>query len=427
MTVAYRGRTRLRQEIEEHRTAYLCLHRLAHRADLPRPATETADFETIFGADNLASVIQWLQRVSPNTRGTDGVRAADLTNRAVFEVAHALHHSLMEGTYRPGPPLDHFIRKRQSNEKRKITVRNLPDRTVSAALQFALRDVLDHEFLPMSYGFRPRLGVWHLAAQLEHDIRDTGFEYLLNVDVRKAFDNVPRQYIFDSLVPFIAGNPRFIRLLETILLGDEALMVGIDQGGSFSPTLFNLAMHRLLDIELARLQPPLRHRYRFADNLAGLCRSSKEAGELYELINQLLQAQGMALKETVEDGTIHLCSDSTTLLGLTLSATEGQLHLNAEEDAWIELAEYLEEADSYPDAPLYAGAICTSWATFLSPALPTVETTSERILDLLRTYDLREAISPKRLIASLRDGRQSWEKLRQETRDTVSMIQDATW
>jgi hypothetical protein len=426
MTVGYRGRTLLRHELEEHRAAYLCLNRLAHRPKLVLPKSKTTRFETIFGVDNLANVIRWLQRVSPNTRGTDGIRAAELTNRAVFEVARAMNHSLMEGTYQPGPPHHQLIPKRKSTEKRKITVRTLPDRTVSAALQFALRDLLDREFLPMSYGFRPRLGVWHLAAQLERDIRDTGFEFLLNVDARKAFDSVPRRYILDCLVPCISKSPRLTRLMETILLGDEALMVGIDQGGSFSPTLFNLAMHRLLDSELARHQPPLRHRYRFADNLAGLCCSSKEAEGLHEQLSQLLHAQGMTLKETVEDGTVHLRSESTTLLGLTLSAPERQLQLAADEDSWTELAEYLEEAHSYPDPPLYAGAICTSWASFLSPALPTVETTSERILDLLRTYDLREAISSKRLIASLRDSRRSWEKLRQETRGTVSMTQDTT-
>src|SRR5260370_18270433 len=69
-----------------------------------------------------------------------------------------LASELREGRYRPLPARRVYIPKRgaPAGEQRPLSIPPVRDRIVQAALKIVLEPVFEADFLPVSFGFRPR-------------------------------------------------------------------------------------------------------------------------------------------------------------------------------------------------------------------------------------------------------------------------------
>src|SRR5260370_6419806 len=81
-----------------------------------------------------------------------------------------LASELREGRYRPLPARRVYIPKRgaPAGEQRPLSIPPVRDRIVQAALKIVLEPVFEADFLPVSFGFRPRRSA-HDALQVLMD------------------------------------------------------------------------------------------------------------------------------------------------------------------------------------------------------------------------------------------------------------------
>jgi len=281
--------------------------------------------------------------------GPDGLTYADLGRGEACAVLCELSPVILGGEYTPSAGRKLAIPK-PGGGTRTLTIDNIIDRVVAAALARALTPLFEAVFLPCSYGFRPNLGTWDLLADLMASMTAVRITTLAVDDVRKAFDHVPIAPLMETFREHIT-DPSLLQLVEMILRGgeDRGRAAGIAQGSPLSPLALNVMLHHAHDLPLEadRDFPPL---FRFADNLTFLCAGVPEGHQALDRVRQLLARAGLTLKG--QDGPpVDLREGgSASLLGFRLSMHEDRLRMDPGEDAQEDdMAPYLIKALDGPD------------------------------------------------------------------------------
>ena len=91
--------------------------------------------------------------------GPNGRRLSDLEPEGLWSLCDGLARAVRGGTYRPGPERTVQIPKEgKPGEFRRLSIRDVEDRVVGRALVRVLQPVLEPQFGPFSFGFRPGRG-----------------------------------------------------------------------------------------------------------------------------------------------------------------------------------------------------------------------------------------------------------------------------
>jgi len=314
--------------------------------------------------------------------GPDGVTYDSLSLGEAADCLREAAKAIRRGDYRPGPSRQVSIPK-LSGGTRTLTVFNLIDRVVAAAVAHALTPATKAAFLPCSYGFRPGLGVQDLLADLLAAMAARRIHVLAIDDVRKAFDRVPIAPLMEAFTGY-TDDPRLLRLVEAILRGgpDRDRTLGIPQGCPLSPLALNVFMHEHHDVPLRAIAGSPSP-YRYADNLAYLCRDVPEGDQALDRVRRLLTPAGLALKG--QDGPpVDLeAGGEASLLGFRLAMEGGRVRAGLLEQA---LAVRLLECHDEHDPPRSAVAAVMGWIESMGPALggPTEATLRAIILTAAR-------------------------------------------
>lgn len=88
--------------------------------------------------------------------GIDGTTLADVEERGVTGLLDELAAELRNGSCRPLPARRVLIPKPGMDEKRPLSIPSVRDRIVQAAVKIVLEPVFEADFLPRSYGLRPK-------------------------------------------------------------------------------------------------------------------------------------------------------------------------------------------------------------------------------------------------------------------------------
>ena len=98
-----------------------------------------------------------LVRANKGAAGIDRQTIADIEEYGVARLLDELAADLKDGSYRPlaGPPGVH-PEARQADEQRPLSIPAVRDRVVQAALKTVIEPIFEADFLPCSFGFRPR-------------------------------------------------------------------------------------------------------------------------------------------------------------------------------------------------------------------------------------------------------------------------------
>jgi retron-type reverse transcriptase len=135
-----------------------------------------------------------------NTPGVDGLTAADVEQRlGVPGFLDGLRVSLKEGSFRPLPVRERRIPKPGGSGKlRKLGIPTIADRVVQAALKLVLEPIFEADFLPVSYGFRPKRRAQDAIAEI-HMFGSRGYQWVLDADIEACFDSIDHTALTDRV------------------------------------------------------------------------------------------------------------------------------------------------------------------------------------------------------------------------------------
>lgn len=245
-----------------------------------------------------------LQRAWENVRrnrgaaGIDQTTIDDVEQHGVERLLDELGADLKDGSYRPLPARRVLIPKPGSAEPRPLSIPAVRDRIVQAAVKIVLEPVFEADFLPCSFGFRPKRGQ-HDALQVLIDETWQGRRWVVESDVASCFEAIPHDGLMQAVEERICDR-HVLKLLRTLLragvMVDGAVarpVTGTPQGGVVSPLLANVYLHRLDRVWADRGVGVL---VRFADDLIVLCRTRQEAEDALAALTAILAELGLAPK-----------------------------------------------------------------------------------------------------------------------------------
>ena len=209
-----------------------------------------------FVHDPATLIVAWA-RVAGNqgagTAGVDGLTVADVEEQiGVPGFLHDLRAAVKDGSFRPLPVRERKIPKPGGSGKlRKLGIPSVADRVVQAALKLVLEPIFEADFLPVSYGFRPKRRAQDAIAEIHH-FGTRGYRWVLDADIEAAFDTVSHTAVMDAVRARVKDK-RVLALVKAFLkagvlteLGEhQDTGTGTPQGGILSPLVFNVVMSRL--------------------------------------------------------------------------------------------------------------------------------------------------------------------------------------
>ncbi|WP_019960649.1 CRISPR-associated endonuclease Cas1 [Woodsholea maritima] len=219
--------------------------------------------------------------------GGDGQTLAQF-QRTVLLHLHRLGDDVRAGLYMPGPHRVVSIPKRAGGW-RSLSIPCVRDRVLQTAVAQRLQPILEPEFEPESYGYRPGRSVAQAIARVA-TLRRQGFRWTVDADIERFFDCVPHGPLLERLRPFL-GDPGLVGLVEMWLAGAGPHGRGLPQGSPISPLLANL----YLDDVDEGLKSTHTRLVRFADDFVILTRNEDEALQALERARGLLDKLGLSL------------------------------------------------------------------------------------------------------------------------------------
>jgi RNA-directed DNA polymerase len=231
--------------------------------------------------------------------GIDKVTLAAVEEYGVTRLLDELASELGRGQYRPLPARRVFIPKpgASAGEQRPLSIPSVRDRIVQAAVKIVLEPVFEADFLPVSFGFRPRRSP-HDALQVLIDECWRGRRWVVETDIASCFSAIPHNKLMQAVEERVCDQS-VLKLLRVMLragvMEDGQVrrpVTGTPQGGVVSPLMCNVYLHGLdrawdgHDGALAR----------FADDLVVMCWSRSQAGRALERLTGLLAGLGLEPK-----------------------------------------------------------------------------------------------------------------------------------
>lgn len=215
-------------------------------------------FDDLFNLvhDPATLIVAWF-RVAGNqgarTAGVDGLTVADVEDRiGVPGFLDDLRAALKDGSFRPLPVRERKIPKPGGSGKvRALGIPTVADRVVQAALKLVLEPIFEADFLPVSYGFRPRRRAQDAIAEINY-FGTRGYRWVLDADIEACFDAIDHAALMDR-VRHRVKDKRVLALVKAFLkagilteLGQhQETHTGTPQGGILSPLLANIALSAL--------------------------------------------------------------------------------------------------------------------------------------------------------------------------------------
>ena len=230
--------------------------------------------------------------------GIDKITLADVEEYGVTRLLGELASNLRQGVWRPLPARRVLIPKPGSSERRPLAIAAVRDRIVQAACKIVLEPVFEADFLPCSFGFRPRRSA-HDALQVLVDEAWQGRRWVVETDIANCFSAIPRDKLMQAVEERISDQAvlKLVRaMLRAGVMEDGQVrreVTGTPQGGPASPLLCNIYLHRLDRVWDARQHGVL---VRYCDDLVVMCDTRQQAEAAMERLRVVLGGLGLELK-----------------------------------------------------------------------------------------------------------------------------------
>jgi group II intron reverse transcriptase/maturase len=227
------------------------LQRTLYRAAKADPGRR---FHALYDKVSRRDVLEraWeLVRANKGAAGVDRQTIADVEQYGVSRLLDELAADLKDGSYRALPTRRVLIPKPgRPDEQRPLSIPAVRDRVVQTALTTVIEPIFEADFLPCSFGFRPRKSA-HDALQGLIDQSWKGRRWAVETDIANCFEAIPHSGLMSAIEERVSDR-HVLKLLRAMLragvMQDGAVhrrVAGTPQGGVVSPVLCNVYLHRL--------------------------------------------------------------------------------------------------------------------------------------------------------------------------------------
>jgi group II intron reverse transcriptase/maturase len=242
------------------------------------------------------------QRVKAN-RGAAGVDGESL---AAFEQdlkanLYKVWNRMSSGSYFP-PPVRLVEIEKDDGGTRPLGIPTVADRVAQTVVKMVLEPVVDPQFHPDSYGYRPGKSAFDAVGMAR--TRCWTNDWVVDLDIKAFFDSIPHDLV-ERAVAHHSHSP-WVRLYVARWLRApvqrpdgtvDQRTRGTPQGGVISPLLANLFLHYAFDVWMRRSFPTIPFE-RYADDAIVHCKSERQAQMVVSAIRGRFAQCGLELHPT---------------------------------------------------------------------------------------------------------------------------------
>lgn len=186
--------------------------------------------------------------VNKGASGIDGVSVYELKEYLEANWT-SIKQAILDRTYRPQPVQRVEIPK-PNGGIRKLGIPTVVDRVIEQAIAQQMVPIFEPLFSDASYGFRPGRSCEQAVLRVL-DLLNGGYEWIVDIDLEKFFDNVPQDKLMSYLGRVIHDGDTESLIRKFLKAGVmdkgryEPTETGTPQGGNLSPLLSNVMLNEL--------------------------------------------------------------------------------------------------------------------------------------------------------------------------------------
>jgi len=151
-----------------------------------------------------------------------------------------IQNELKSGVYYPDRRRKVLIPK-SNGKTRELSIPTIKDRVVEGALKLILEPIFEADFMPGSYGYRPKKNPAEAVERIAEAIIK-GKTRIIDVDLKSYFDSIAHAELFTKVAKRV-DDKNIMHLLKLIVKATGKK--GIAQGGPLSPLLSNIYLNEV--------------------------------------------------------------------------------------------------------------------------------------------------------------------------------------
>jgi RNA-directed DNA polymerase len=236
-------------------------------------------------------------------RGAAGVDGQSLSafEKDLKGNLYKIWNRMSSGSY-VAPPVRLVEIPKGDGRTRPLGIPTVGDRIAQTVAKMVLEPMVEPQFHPDSYGYRPGKSALDAVAAARQ--RCWRMDWVIDLDISAFFDNLRHDLVMKAVAHHT--DLKWLHLYverwlkAPLQLKDGTLKdrtAGTPQGGVVSPLLANLFMHYAFDDWLKRHYPDVPFE-RYADDALIHCRSKAQAEQLLGAVRERLRQCGLELHPT---------------------------------------------------------------------------------------------------------------------------------